>query len=288
MRIGEFDLKIVRDGLYALDGGAMFGTVPRVLWEKLWPPDEKNRITLGLNALLICGKGKKILVDCGIGGKFEPRMVERFKIRRDPDIVTSLEREGISPEEIDIQVLTHLHFDHAGGGTAYDEKGNARPVFPNAVRIIQGAEWRVAQNPDPRSHASYLPENFVPYVEGELKLIEGSMEVVPGVLVVKTGGHTPGHQIVIIEDGGETAIYWGDLIPTRKHLKIPYVMGYDTHPLITMQRKRSLLFRLWGRRVLFIFEHDPELPAAWYAEEEGRWEMVEEVLRLPFGEEEKT
>lgn len=257
MKFGNFNIEILSDGNFWLDGGAMFGIVPKPIWNKLNPADELNRIKLGLNCLLIQTEDKNILVDTGIGDKFDEKFKERFKINKSSNLISALKEVKLEPENIDIVINTHLHFDHAGGNTHI--KGNKiLPSFPQARYIIQRGEWEDAINPNERTRASYLKETLIPIKEkGLLELIEGDKEILPGIKVIVTGGHTLNHQVVLIESENKKALYLGDLIPTTSHIKLPYVMGYDLYPLNTMKKKKEILNKAAEEHWLLIFEHDP-------------------------------
>ncbi len=288
MKLGDFELTIVSDGTFSLDGGGMFGVVPKVLWNKLTPADEANRIKLGLNCLLIQTKDKNILVDTGMGNKFDEKFKKMFNVNKTNDLISSLKDKGLNPEDIDIVINTHLHFDHCAGNTRFAETRNLPhqnefgagqapseireivPSFPNAQYIVQKREWEDAINPNERTRVSYLKENLIPIQEaGLLKLIDGNTEILPGIKTMVTGGHTAGHQSVLIESNNKRAFYLGDLIPTTAHIKVPYVMGYDLYPLDTIDKKREILEKALKEHWLLIFEHDPEIGMG-YLEEDGK------------------
>ncbi|MBM2838111.1 MAG: uncharacterized protein HW415_736, partial [Deltaproteobacteria bacterium] len=232
MRFGDIELFSLSDGIMRLDGGAMFGVVPRVFWEKTNPADELNRIAIGVNPLLLKADGVNILVDTGNGDKFSEKLLKIYGIEREPILLKSLSDAGLRPEDIDIVINTHLHFDHCGGNTFVDASGKLMPTFPNARYIVQKMEWEDATRPNELTKASYLPENFIPLMQaGRIELVDGDMEVYPGVTVVHTPGHNRGHQSVKIESDGKTAFYLGDMIPTAAHVPLPYIMGYDLYPL---------------------------------------------------------
>lgn len=269
VKLGQFELSIVSDGKFWLDGGTMFGVVPKVMWDKLNPADDLNRIELGLNCLLIQTPDNKILVDTGIGEKLKERFKDIYRVERDFSLIEVLHRRGIEPEDIDKVINTHLHFDHCGGNTV-KKGGKSVPTFPNAQYIIQRQEWYDAIHPNERTKASYLKENFVPLEENaQLLLVDGEQEVSKGVKVIVTNGHTQGHQSVLIESNGSKAIYFGDLIPTTSHIKIPYVMGYDLFPLDIIKKKKDILQTALGEHWLLIFEHDPKTTFAYIVEENG-------------------
>jgi len=274
MRLGGFDISLLSDGTFWLDGGAMFGVVPKAIWDKLNPADEENRIELGLNCLLIQTYDKNILLDTGLGDKFDEKFKERFKVNKAKELNISLKEVGLTPEDIDMVINTHLHFDHAGGNTRL-EMGNPTPSFPRAKYVIQRGEWEDAINPNERTRASYLKDNLIPIQEtGLLELIDGDTELLPGVRTIVTGGHTPNHQIVLLESEGKKALYLGDLVPTTSHIKTPYVMGYDLYPLDTMMKKREILNRALEEHWLLIFEHDPKIGMAYLSEEEDKLKLI--------------
>lgn len=275
MRIGDFEIYPIYDGFFALDGGAMFGVVPKVFWEKTNPADNRNRITLALRTMLVKTTKELVLVDTGIGDKFQERFKDIYRIDKSYTIEDSLQTVGLKPEDINIVINTHLHFDHCGGNTRIDSTGEVVPRFPKAIYYIQEAEWRQGLNPDVRSKASYLKENFEPLEKfGNLRLIEGDQEIIPGVEVIKTAGHTYGHQIVLIKSNQQKAVYWGDLIPTVSHLNVPYVMGYDLFPLTTMEWKEKLLAKALVEKWLMFFEHDPKYGFGYLRQDQGKWAFV--------------
>lgn len=258
--VGGARVSVLSDGTIALDGGAMFGVVPRVVWEKRDPPDERNRVTLGLNVALIEAGGKRVLVDTGMGDRWSEKEVRMYRIDRSTTLLDGLRGRGLAPEDIDVVVNTHLHFDHAGGNT---RRAGDRivPTFPRARYVVQRGEWEDARHPHERSRASYREDDFVPLAEaGRLDLIDGEAEVAPGVRAVPVGGHTTNHQMVVVADGGETLVVPTDLLPTASHLPLPFVMGYDLFPVATLEAKRRLLSSAaeGGWRVLFY--HDPRTP----------------------------
>jgi len=258
--VGEVRVTLLHDGTIALDGGAMFGVVPRVVWEKRDPPDERNRVTLGLNVALIESGGKRVLVDTGMGERWSEKEVRMYRIDRSTTLMGGLRACGLGPEDVDVVVNTHLHFDHSGGNTRL---AGSRLVhtFPRARYIVQRGEWHDANHPHERNRASYRADDFVPLAEaGQLDLVDGEAEVAPGVRVVRVGGHTTHHQMVVVESGGETLVVPTDLLPTASHLPLPFVMGYDLFPVATLEAKRKLLEAAveGGWRILFY--HDARTP----------------------------
>ena len=259
MKLGAFDIQPVTDGRFRLDGGAMFGVVPKSLWEKCCQPDEQNRISLGLNCLLIRAGRKNILVDTGLGDKEDAKFQEIFAVERIPTLRDSLKMQGLQPEDIHMVVNTHLHFDHAGGNTVR-ENGAIVPTFPRAKYFVQGGEYEDAARANERTRASYRRENFTPVAHvDQWEFMDGETELVPGVSVVVTEGHTRHHQSIKIESEGQIAFYLGDLIPTVSHLPLPYIMGYDLYPLQTLETKRWVLDRALSENWLLVFEHDPRV-----------------------------
>ena len=259
MKLGAFDIQPVTDGRFRLDGGAMFGVVPKVLWEKCCQPDEQNRISLGLNCLLIRTGRKNILVDTGLGDKEDAKFQEMFAVERIPTLRDSLKMQGLQPEDIHIVVNTHLHFDHAGGNTVR-ENGAIVPTFPRAKYFVQRGEYEDAARANERTRASYRRENFTPVAHvDQWEFLDGETELLPGVSVVVTEGHTRHHQSIKIESEGQVAFYLGDLIPTVSHLPLPYIMGYDLYPLQTLETKRWVLDRALNENWLLVFEHDPRV-----------------------------
>jgi glyoxylase-like metal-dependent hydrolase (beta-lactamase superfamily II) len=277
MKLGAFDIYPVSDGRFRLDGGAMFGVVPKVLWEKCCPSDEFNRIPLSLTALLIRANGKNILVDTGLGPKEDGRFQRMFAVERTPTILGSLKRLDLGPDDIDLVINTHLHFDHAGGNTMR-ENGNIRPVFSKARYVIQRGEFEDAFRANERTIASYRPDNFIPIDHiKQWEFLHGDTEIVPGVTAVVTAGHTRYHQSVKIESEGQVAFFLGDLIPTVSHLPLPYIMGYDLFPIQTLETKRWVLDRAFEERWLLLFEHDPAVQAGYVRKDQDGKYFLHEV-----------
>ena len=260
LRLGDVRLDVLSDGTFALDGGAMFGVVPRVVWERTDPPDALNRVRLGLNVALIESGGRRVLVDTGLGDKWTDKQVRMYAIDRAATLLDGLRARGLGPDDIDVVVNTHLHFDHAGGNTRR-AGGRVVPTFPRARYVVQRGEWEDATHAHERSRASYLEENFVPVAEaGQLEAVDGEVEIVPGVRVVPVGGHTAHHQMAIVQGGGRTVVIPTDLLPTTSHLPLPFVMGYDLFPVATLEAKRRLLSRAAEEGGDVLFYHDPRTP----------------------------
>lgn len=259
-RVGQATLHLVTDGLCWMDGGGHFGIVPKVLWERLTDVDERNRIPMELYCLLIESQGKRILVNTGFGPKLLPKMRDIFGIA-ESRLLSSLAELGYAPEDIDIVVNTHLHSDHCGGNTR-TEDGIIVPTFPRATYVVQEQEWHDATHPNERTRATYLPENLLPVQEaGQLRLLRGEAPITDEVRCLPTPGHTPGHQCVVVESDGETAIYLSDLASWAVNFeKLAWVTAFDVHPFQTMETKKSIQRWAVETNALLIFEHDPQIP----------------------------
>lgn len=260
MRLGQFEIYALTDGWFRLDGGAMFGIVPKPLWERTHPPDQRNRIIMNLGVLLIKAHGKNILVDSGAGDKLDPKWQDIYAIEHKPSLIESLERVRLTPSDIDIVINTHLHFDHAGGNTIKNHEGQILPVFPKARYFIQKGEWGWARTDHERTRYAYMKEDFEPLEKsGQIVFLEGDEEIEKGIKAIKTPGHTEHHQCVLIEWEGEKAIFLGDLIPMVSHIPYAYIMGYDLFPLTTMETKKRVIEQAYREHWLLIFQHDPKV-----------------------------
>jgi methylmalonyl-CoA epimerase len=276
--LGSVELVTLSDGFLGLDGGAMFGVVPRILWERRLPPDDANRIPLGMRPLIVRTGSTTIIIDAGCGDKMDAKNAEIYKLDRRYHLDHSLADAGLSVEDIDIVVASHLHFDHVGGFTAVGKDGSLVPRFPKAKYIAHRAEWEDATHPHERNRASYLQENFVPLKDaGVLTLVDDGAEIVPGVRYRRSGGHTPNHQVVMIESGGKTAVFTADMYPTSVHIPDPWLMGYDLHPMDTLAFKRAFAKEAIEREYLLFFEHDPSMAAGYLREKNGK-RSVERVI----------
>ena len=242
MRVGTAELNIVSDGVFRLDGGTIFGVVPKTIWSRLRPPDRKNRVLLGLNCLLIRSGGKTVLVDTGVGTK-SGRLTRTIYGMRAGHLVGNLAQRGVRPEDIDLVVLSHLHFDHVGGCTRYRRGSHqAIPVFPRATHLVQRADWREATETNERTGPAYNPEDFLPLEQaGQLELLDGDAELLPGLWVRRTGGHTAGHQFTCLESDGEKVACFGDIMPTPDHLSLNYITSFDLYPQESVEAKRRWL-----------------------------------------------
>ncbi len=267
LKFGEYEVCAIPTGLFALDGGAMFGTVPKALWQKTNPADEHNRIQMEARALLLKSKDRHILIDTGNGSDFiakhgeklGSKFAEIYGVSDSGDsLEKSLQAHGLTPHDITDVILTHLHFDHAGGATKA-EGTRIVPTFANATYHLQKSNYENAINPNIREKASYLQQNFKPLIEsGILKLIDGAQKnYLPHISLFVSNGHTVGHQVVIIEDEVKQLIYCGDVIPTSSHVRSAWIMGYDINPLLLIQEKSVLLSLTEAKTSYLYFEHDP-------------------------------
>jgi glyoxylase-like metal-dependent hydrolase (beta-lactamase superfamily II) len=271
MRLGDFELLSLSDGLFRLDGGAMFGVVPKPLWSRRAPADDRNRIGLAMRPLLVRSAAQTVLIDAGVGDKLSAKERDIYAVdQRTASLQQSLAGAGIAPEDIDVVIASHLHFDHAGGFTVMRD-GRIGPAFPRARYIIRRQEWDDATHPHERNRASYVAEAYVPLVEaGVVDFIEADGEVLPGISVWRTGGHTMHHQLIRVTSGGRTAVFVADLMPTVAHLDEPWIMGYDLYPMDTLNyKKRFVREAIEGEYVIF-FEHDPGISAGVIRERDGR------------------
>jgi glyoxylase-like metal-dependent hydrolase (beta-lactamase superfamily II) len=269
IRLGALELTPLLDGYLRLDGGAMFGVVPKPLWQRRAPADDRNRITLAMRPLLVRGE-RLLIVDAGVGAKMNAKDVDIYAIDRRETLRASLAREGVAPDDVEVVLATHLHFDHAGGFTEL-EGGSVRPAFRRARYVISHGEWEDATHPHERNKASYQQENFVPLADaGVIDFTRGDEQVMAGVRVRRTGGHTRYHQIVYLESEGRTAIFAADLLPTTAHIDEAWIMGYDLYPMETLEFKRAFLREAIEREYLIFFEHDPAIAAGYIRESNGR------------------
>jgi glyoxylase-like metal-dependent hydrolase (beta-lactamase superfamily II) len=258
LKLGDLDIHGLRDGYFYLDGGAMFGVVPKTLWEKKCPADSKNRIRLALNSILIKTPRALVLVETGIGTKMDQKFRGIYCVEKDPGLVPSLSRLGYGAKDVDFVINTHLHFDHCGGNTYRDERGEVVPTFPRARYVIQRGEWEWARQPNEREKSSYVQENFLPLQDyGLLDLVDGDSRITEGVEVVLSPGHTPRHQSVKVSSLGKTLFYLGDLVPTSAHIGLPYVMSYDLFPLETLESKKKFYEQAIEEDWVLAFVHDP-------------------------------
>ncbi len=268
MKLGDFNLAILSDGTFLLDGGQMFGVVPKVLWERREPADALNRIRLGLNCLLVEAAGKRLIVETGIGDKYDAKFADIYAIDHSTTLPGELEKRGLKPGDIDMVINTHLHFDHCGWNVRR-EGGKLVPTFPRARYLIQRGEWEHALSPTLRDRASYL-EDYYAATKPQVELLDGDTEILPGVRVEVMPGHTRHMQCVEIASQGKKAYFIGDLVPMTAHLPDPWVMAFDLYPLETLASKQRLLPRLRDEGALVIFPHDVAAPCARLVEKKGK------------------
>ncbi|HVO73522.1 MAG TPA: MBL fold metallo-hydrolase [Ignavibacteriaceae bacterium] len=258
MKIGKYDLHIIESGFFGLDGGAMFGIIPKPLWEKFNPADQKNRIKLSTRNLLLKSDSKNILIDTGMGNKWDDKSKEIYQIdQNEYSLENSLFKMNLKPADITDIILTHLHFDHTGGSTKISE-GKLSPSFPNAVYHVSRKNFDWAMNPTERDKGSYLKENFLPLKEsGVICYSNSGKNIDDEIELIEVNGHTFGQQLVKIEDASRTLLFCGDLFPTTTHISLPYIMGYDLQPLVTLEEKKKILETAAEGDWELFFEHDP-------------------------------
>ena len=271
MKLGAFEIHALSDGTFGLDGGQMFGVVPKALWEKKLSADERNRVRLGLTCLLVQTGEYNVLIETGIGDKFDAKFAEIYKIDHSSRLPDELSSHGLSLDDIDVVINTHLHFDHCGWNTRLEGKRTV-PTFSKARYFMQRAEWEHALHPTERDRASYLEEWFAP-AEPQTVFVEGSREIVPGIRVELAPGHVQDMQCVWIESEGQRACFISDLVPTRAHLPFPWIMAFDLYPMDTLASKKRLIPQLANDRVLLVFPHDPDIPWGTLVEAEGKVEF---------------
>jgi glyoxylase-like metal-dependent hydrolase (beta-lactamase superfamily II) len=283
-----YKLIALETGYFALDGGAMFGVVPKTLWQKSNPADESNRIPLALRTLLLVNSQRKILIDTGIGYKFDPKWQSIYRIDHTKHrLEKSLEQAGFKPEDISDVILSHLHFDHCGGCT-YFTNNQLNLTFPNATHHVQQEQWDWANDPSEKDRASFLLDNYAVLKDkNQLNLISGPAELFPGITALPMSGHTPGMQVIKISLPDCTVAYCSDLIPTAAHIPLPWIMAYDNNPMITLQEKRSFLPMAVNDEWVLLFEHDPYRAAGTVSLTERGYtlknEMSTEEFNLKFG-----
>jgi glyoxylase-like metal-dependent hydrolase (beta-lactamase superfamily II) len=271
LALGDFELSIITDGTYPLDGGAFFGVVPKIMWSRKVVADERNYVQAGLNSLLIRTGKQTVLVETGMGNKLAERMVKFYG--QPAELLTNLAAAGVAPEDIDIVINTHLHFDHCGWNTLRID-GKIVPTFPRAKYYAPEGEWQYARKPSERDSISYIPDNYDPLVQsGQMTLLKGGEEIVPGISVKTFPGHTASMQAVIVESGGRRCCYISDLIPTAAHIDITWGMGFDLYPLLTIESKKQYYATALAEKWLTVFTHDPKTPWA-YVEKDDVGKMV--------------
>jgi glyoxylase-like metal-dependent hydrolase (beta-lactamase superfamily II) len=271
LTLGDFELSIFSDGTYPLDGGAFFGVVPKILWSRKVDADERNYVRAGLNSLLIRTGKQTVLVETGMGNKLSERMVKFYG--QPARLLANLAAGEVTPEDIDIVINTHLHFDHCGWNTVR-KGGKVVATFPRANYYAPQGEWQYARRPSERDAISYIPDNYDPLVQsGQMTLLKGGEEIVPGISVKTFPGHTANMQAVIVESGGRTACYISDLIPTTAHIDLTWGVGFDLYPLQTIESKKQYYARSMVEKWLTVFTHDARVPWA-YVEKDELGKMV--------------
>jgi len=280
MQVGDYRVEIIPDTEFHLDGGAMFGVIPRNLWSKVCPPDDQNRIRMNMNCVFVDTGKEKILIETGIGEKWSPKQTLMYGITREHPLAKTLEQKtGSRPEDINIVINTHLHFDHAGGNTEVSSSNEVVSTFPNARYLVSGAELKHAEEPSERDRASYLPDNWLPLRKtGQLEETEPNCEVVPGLTLETHPGHNRSMQCWRLDRGGQTVFGFADLIPLRAHVSLPWIMGYDLYPVETLESKKRLLPRAVHEGWIGLLYHDPDAALFRFVEEEGK------IIPQPFEE----
>ncbi|MEJ5304920.1 MAG: MBL fold metallo-hydrolase [Ignavibacteria bacterium] len=277
MRIGKYEVISIKSGLFRLDGGAMFGVVPKVLWNKLNPADDLNRINLTTRSLLLISDQRKILVDTGLGNKFDEKFKNIYAIENLP-IDVALIKKGINPEEITDVIITHLHFDHTGGSTKI-ENDRIIPTFLNAKYYIQKSHFDWALNPSDKDRASFIKQDFLPLKEfNQIVFTDGDFKLDDEIEILISNGHTPNQQHLKVSDGTTTLFYCGDLIPTSAHIPYPYVMSYDLYPLTTIEEKKRILPQAFEENWILFFEHDPFVSSVTLSEGKKGFEIREKNI----------
>lgn len=279
MKIGKYNLKVINSGFFALDGGTMFGVIPKPLWEKTNPPDEANRIKLSARTLFLESDSKKIIIDTGMGEKWDDKSKKIFKIDYDNySLLSGLKEMNLSPEDITDVILTHLHFDHTGGSTKR-EGGKIIPAFTNAKYHVSKKNFDWALNPSERDKGSYLKDSFLPLKEEEvLDFLDDRFD--DEISFIEVNGHTFGQQLVKITDASNTVLFCGDLFPTASHIRLPYIMAYDLQPLVTLEEKKKILNKAIEESWLLLFGHDPVYSSAKVAHTEKGFQFIDPEKEL--------
>jgi glyoxylase-like metal-dependent hydrolase (beta-lactamase superfamily II) len=275
LTLGDFELTAVSDGIYRLDGGAFFGVVPKIMWEKKVKADTQNYVPAGLNSVVVRTGRETILIETGIGNKMAERLVRIFG--QPAKLLDNLGAAGIPPDDIDIVINTHLHFDHCGWNTVVQD-GQLVPTFPKAKYYAPEGEWQHGRLQLERDAISYISENYDPLIKtGQMELLHGDREIVPGVSVKVFPGHTQHMQAVIISSGGRTACYISDLIPTSAHIDLTWGMAFDVLPLQTIESRKRYYAQSIPEKWLTMFTHDPNMPWAYVEKDEKRKMVAREV-----------
>jgi len=271
INLGDFKISVVSGGSFKLDGGSMFGIVPKPIWSKTTSCDEQNRILLETNCFVIKDGDRTMLIETGVGSKLSDRFRKFHDIAPGNPLVKNLKAIGVQPTDIDTVILSHLHFDHSGGSTMHAEDGNLIPTFPNAEYVAQRHEWVMATSGYPELSGAYMVENLLPLEEtGQLRLIDGNVEIVPGFHAWVTGGHTEGHAAIVVESEDEIAVFLGDLCPTTKHLPTLWGMAYDVDVLQLRRKKSEVFGKIADEGWLALFDHDPQVTASYLQRDDKR------------------
>ncbi len=272
MRFGDLELHLLVSNRMKFDGGMAFGVVPKVLWERQKPADDQNLVEAACVGVVARHRGKVIVCETGIGNKLPEKRARQVVLREPEGLLESLRRLGIRPDEVDVVLSTHLHWDHAGGFTRRNRHGEVEVTFPRAKHFVQRREWDFAQAPDPRSRAGYIEEDYLPAAEaGVVEFLDGDAEVLPGIDIRLTGGHTPGHQVCVIRSGELACVVTGDLVPMRPHLRVAWNLGADLDVLRVMEEKARLLEEAARHRWLLVLSHESDGPAG-YLGQDGEFE----------------
>lgn len=277
LQLGPFELYPIEAGRFLLDGGAMFGVVPKTLWSRQIPADDKNRIPMAMRSMLIRSgeTGKLYLIDTGSGDKFNEKMSSIYGLDYEhSDLINSLKSAGYNPEDVTDIIFSHLHFDHCGGTTTYDRDGTLKEVFPNATYHVNERHWKTANHPNEREKASFFPENINPIKEsGRLNLVQDRHEFESGLTTLPMDGHTDGQQLPVITHKGTTIVYVADLLPTAAHVPLPWVMGYDMKPIQTLEEKALFLKRAAEENWYLFLEHDATNEVITIEQDNGKFQM---------------
>lgn len=280
LEIGQYDVSFPLDANFKLDGGAMFGIIPKPLWDKKLPSDDQNRVPLAARPMLLRNGSDVILVDTGIGGKWSEKEQNIFGVEPgDGMIVDKLREQGIERQDVSHVIFTHLHFDHAGATTRYNEDGELELTFPEATYYVQRDQFEWAQNPTEKDAGSFREEDFRPLLDyDDLVLIDGDQDVLPGIRCIRVDGHTEGLQVVEVSGTNQSLVFVADLIPTQHHFRLPYIMGYDLWPLQTLEQKKELLGRAVNEDLYIAFEHDREDTVVTVEEGKKDFEIQQVIL----------